>query len=66
MLRWAIVCLVLSIITGILGFGDVSAGLAGIAKVLFVLFLISFVLLMAGGLWLGGKISDVLKGGRKV
>ncbi len=43
MLYWALVMLVIAIVAGILGFGVVSFAAAGIAKVLFVLFLIGFV-----------------------
>ena len=40
MLKYAIVFAVISLIAGALGFGGVSAGAAGIAKVLFGLFLV--------------------------
>ena len=40
MLRWALGFLVLALIAGFLGFGGVAATSAGIAKTLFVLFLI--------------------------
>lgn len=48
MLRWAIVFLVVAIIAAIFGFGGIAATATGIAKILFwvflVLFLVSFVL----------------------
>ena len=39
MLRWAAIFLVISIIAAVFGFSDVSMAAAGIAKVLFFLFL---------------------------
>ena len=43
MLYWALVMLVIAIVAGVLGFGMVSFAAAGIAKILFFLFLIGFV-----------------------
>jgi len=42
MLYWALVFLVVAIVAGLLGFGAVAFAAAGIAKVLFFLFLILF------------------------
>jgi uncharacterized membrane protein YtjA (UPF0391 family) len=42
MLRWAIIFFLISLITGFLGFSGISEATAGIAKVLFFLFLILF------------------------
>jgi uncharacterized membrane protein YtjA (UPF0391 family) len=44
MLYWALVMLVVAIVAGILGFGVVAFAAAGIAKLLFVVFLIGFVI----------------------
>jgi uncharacterized membrane protein YtjA (UPF0391 family) len=44
MLYWAVVFLVVAIIAALLGFGAISFAAAGIAKILFVLFLILFIL----------------------
>lgn len=52
MLRWAAIFLVIAIIAAVFGFGDLSAGAAGIAKILFFLFLLLFV----GSLVLGYTI----------
>ena len=52
MLKYAIIFAVISLIAGGLGFGSVAAGSAGIAKILFGLFLILaviFVVLAALG-----------------
>jgi uncharacterized membrane protein YtjA (UPF0391 family) len=40
MLKWALIFFVISIIAGALGFTNVASGAAGIAKILFGLFLI--------------------------
>jgi uncharacterized membrane protein YtjA (UPF0391 family) len=42
MLYYALVFFVIAIVAAILGFGGVSIAFAGIAKILFVLFLIAF------------------------
>jgi uncharacterized membrane protein YtjA (UPF0391 family) len=42
MLGWALTFLIIAIIAGILGFGMVAGAAAGIAKLLFALFLILF------------------------
>jgi uncharacterized membrane protein YtjA (UPF0391 family) len=40
MLKWALIFFVISIIAGALGFTNIAAGAAGIARILFGLFLI--------------------------
>ena len=52
MLRWVAVFLLIAIVAAVFGFGDLSAGAAGIAKILFFLFLVLFV----GSLVLGYTI----------
>jgi uncharacterized membrane protein YtjA (UPF0391 family) len=44
MLHWTLVFLVLAIIAAIFGFGFAAAAFAGIAKILFFVFLVVFVL----------------------
>jgi uncharacterized membrane protein YtjA (UPF0391 family) len=46
MLYWALVFFVISIIAGVLGFSGVAVASAGIAKILFVMFLFIFILLL--------------------
>jgi uncharacterized membrane protein YtjA (UPF0391 family) len=53
MLKWALIFFVVSVITGLLGFTNVSAGAAGIAKVLFFLALIGFLIILVFGVMLG-------------
>jgi len=43
MLYWALVFLIVAIVAGLLGFGAVAFAAAGIAKLLFFLFLILFI-----------------------
>jgi uncharacterized membrane protein YtjA (UPF0391 family) len=44
MLVWALVFLIVAIIAGLLGFGGVQSTATGIAKVLFFLFLVVFLI----------------------
>jgi uncharacterized membrane protein YtjA (UPF0391 family) len=50
MLRWALVFLVVAIVAGIFGFGGIMVAAAGIAKILFYLFLILFAVSLVAGL----------------
>lgn len=43
MLRWVLIFLVVAIIAAVFGFGGVAAQATGIAKILFYIFLILFV-----------------------
>lgn len=61
MLKYAIVFAIVSLIAGALGFGGIAAGSAGLAKVLFGLFLILtvvFIVLAALGV---GAVKKILK-----
>jgi len=49
MLRWSVIFLIVAIIAGIFGFGGISDAAAGIAKVLFFIFLAGFVLMLIFG-----------------
>jgi uncharacterized membrane protein YtjA (UPF0391 family) len=50
MLRWAVIFLVIAIVAGILGFAGLMIAAAGIAKMLFYLFLILFLITLISGL----------------
>jgi len=52
MLSWAIGFLILAIIAAVFGFGGIAGTAVGIAKVLFFLFLIAFVVSLLMG-WRG-------------
>jgi uncharacterized membrane protein YtjA (UPF0391 family) len=49
MLTWTIVFLIVALIAGALGFGGVASTASGIAKVLFFIFLVLFVVSLIGG-----------------
>jgi uncharacterized membrane protein YtjA (UPF0391 family) len=54
MLRWTLIFLIVSIIAAVFGFTEIAGGAASIAKVLFFLFLVLFVVSLLLGL-VGGK-----------
>ena len=49
MLQFAIACLVIALIAAFLGFGGIAGSFMGVAKILFVVFLIIAVLSFVGG-----------------
>ena len=53
MLSWAIGFFIVAIIAAVFGFGGIASGAAGIAKILFFLFLIAFVVSLIMGLMRG-------------
>jgi len=50
MLRWALIFLVIAIIAGIFGFGNISEAATAIARVLFFIFVVLFVVGLLMGL----------------
>lgn len=50
MLKWALVFLLVAILSGILGFGNISGASFEIAKVLFYIFIVIFLFLLIIGL----------------
>jgi uncharacterized membrane protein YtjA (UPF0391 family) len=60
MLRWALVFLIIALVAGALGFTSVAGAAIGIAKFLFVLFLILFVAFLV----LGATVFKKVTGGR--
>ncbi|RAW00175.1 DUF1328 domain-containing protein [Pseudochryseolinea flava] len=49
MLRWAIIFGIIALVAAIFGFGGISEGAESIAKVLFFIFLVGFVLVLIAG-----------------
>lgn len=49
MLQLAIACLVIALIAAVLGFGGIAGSFVGVAKILFVVFLIIAILSFLGG-----------------
>ncbi len=57
MLYWAAVFFIIALMAGVLGFGGIASSAAGIAQILFFVFLLMFVLsLVFGGLRRGPTI----------
>jgi uncharacterized membrane protein YtjA (UPF0391 family) len=57
MLKWAFIFLLIAIVAGILGFTDVQFVSATIARVLFGIFLLGFLLILLFGFVLGSWLS---------
>jgi uncharacterized membrane protein YtjA (UPF0391 family) len=58
MLKWAFIFLIIAIIAGILGFTDVQFVSATIARVLFGIFLLGFLMIVLLGFVLGSWMSS--------
>lgn len=56
LLWWAVVFFIIAIIAAIFGFGGIAAGAVSIAKILFVVALVVFVVLLIAGLFTGRKM----------
>jgi uncharacterized membrane protein YtjA (UPF0391 family) len=50
MLRWALGFFIIAIVAAIFGFGGIALAAAGIAKILFFIFLVLFLVALLGGL----------------
>jgi uncharacterized membrane protein YtjA (UPF0391 family) len=50
MLRWALIFLVLALVAGVFGFGVVAGAAVDIARILFFLFIVLFVIGLIGGM----------------
>lgn len=49
MLRWSLIFFIIAIIAAVFGFGNIAAGAAGIAKILFFFFAVIFVVSLVWG-----------------
>ena len=49
MLRWTVIFLIIAIIAAIFGFGGIAAGATDIARILFFIFLVLFILSLIRG-----------------
>ena len=56
MLRWAIIFFIISLIAAVFGFGGIASAAAGIAKVLFFLFLAVAVIMLIVGISAGKRL----------
>jgi len=57
MLRWAFIFLVIGLIAALLGFTSVAGASIAIAKTLFFVFMIIFLVLLVAGLAAGRRVS---------
>ena len=53
LLKWALIFLIVSLIAAMFGFGGIAAAAAGIAQVLFYIFLVIFLALLLAALFTG-------------
>jgi uncharacterized membrane protein YtjA (UPF0391 family) len=58
MLKWAVIFLIIAVIAGIFGFSDVEAASAGIAKILFGIFMVLFLGAVVIGLVVGKRLTS--------
>jgi uncharacterized membrane protein YtjA (UPF0391 family) len=57
MLRWAFIFLVIGLIAGLLGFTGIAGTSIAIAKMLFFVFLVIFLILLVAGLTLARRVG---------
>lgn len=57
MLRWAFIFLVVGLIAAVLGFTNVAGASIEIAKILFVIFMVIFLVLLVAGITVGRRVS---------
>jgi uncharacterized membrane protein YtjA (UPF0391 family) len=57
MLYWALVFFVVSIVSALFGFGGIADASAGIAQILFYVFLVFFVVTLIAGLVTGRRLQ---------
>lgn len=53
MIKWALIFFIISVVAGFFGFTNVAAGTRGIAKVLFAIALVIFLIVLVFGVFLG-------------
>ncbi len=56
MLKWAIILAIVGVVFGALGFGGLASGFEGVAKILFILFLIGAVITFLVGSFVVKKV----------
>ena len=57
MLRWAVVFFIIAIIAAVFGFGNIAAGATDIAKILFFVFIVLFVLSLLANIVRGKPVA---------
>lgn len=61
MLRWAVIFLLVAIVAAIFGFGNISAAATDIARILFFVFIVIFLITLISHL-MGGKGPKLPRG----
>jgi uncharacterized membrane protein YtjA (UPF0391 family) len=57
MLKWAVIFLIIALVAAVFGFTDIAAASAGIAKILFGIFLVLFLAAVVIGLVVGKRLT---------
>lgn len=57
LLGWAITFLIVALVAAVFGFGGIATAAAGIAEILFYIFLAIFVILLVAALFTGHRLS---------
>jgi uncharacterized membrane protein YtjA (UPF0391 family) len=57
MLKWALIFLVVGLVAGLLGFTGIAGTSIAIAKTLFFIFMVIFLVLLIAGLAIGRRIT---------
>lgn len=57
MLRWALIFAIVALVAGALGFGGIAGAAAGIAKLLFFVAVVGFLIFLAMGIFAGRKLT---------
>lgn len=60
MLRWALIFLIVGLIAGVLGFTSIAGASIAIAKTLFYIFILIFLVLLIAGVITGRRVSGGL------
>jgi uncharacterized membrane protein YtjA (UPF0391 family) len=58
MLRWAVIFLIIALVAALFGFTDIASASAGIAKILFAIFLFLFLGALFIGLVVGKRLTS--------
>jgi uncharacterized membrane protein YtjA (UPF0391 family) len=58
MLKWSAIFFVIALVAALFGFGGIAGGAASIAKVLFFIFIIGFVITLILGKFIVKKVSS--------
>jgi len=56
MLRWAVIFFIVAMVAAAFGFGGIASAAAGIAKILFFIFVALFLIALVGGLAAGRRV----------